>query len=413
MPTKVKVKYQTGVIHEYYSDSRNPSVVVDTYSLFSRNISGQFTGVSNPGWRMQVKRRINATTNASWYYRELEEDFKLGLHADLYYFDGGTSSWKHWAEWDQKLTGPLLKRPPVPDTFPSDSTADASARLNFLGKIRDLQSAFMTGTFVGELAETIRMIRRPAQSLRHGIDQYVQTARKVARRTSGLGRSKALTGTWLEYQYGWRPLISDIQQASEALASQGRKIKLEFVKAHGSADSSSFVNGSEVVFGRGVDYSFTRKAKTSVRYMAGVSMFSDQPVPTMSHWGLDGFSFFPTVWNLIPYSFLVDYFSNIGKIIDAVCVQNFIIDWGCKTIFREAEETCSSFKQPDLGQYTTNDFRPHDTGTSVQTYKNRVVSGDRVSVMAVEADIRDIRLNIPGSGTKWLNIAALARQRMV
>lgn len=411
MPTKVRVKYQTGQVRVRSYDTRSGSNI-NNYTLFSRDISGFTTGVNLPNYRELIRRRISATTNMNYQYRNLEEDLTAGFFSRLYSLDGG-GNYKQWAEYAYKEYGPVFKRPPVSSSYPADSLADTSARLSLLGKIREAQTQFNAGTFFGELRETIHMLRRPAQALRKGIDDYVRTARKVARSYHGTSRNKALSGTWLEYQYGWKPLISDIDSAQNALSEAADSVTKVFLKSSGRQRSPgdpfsvNLAVNSVPIVGK-----FTTLREVSIRYKAAVSIWGDGINVGLARWGLDGSNFFPDVYNLIPYSFLVDYFSNLGKVIDAACLQHFVIDWGVKSTRRSASEICLSLKLQPGTIFTTNTERRYDIGTSMSTYTNEVVEGTRSGIAGtIETSFSDLRLQFPSSWRKWFNIAALSHQR--
>jgi hypothetical protein len=46
--------------------------------------------------------------------------------------------------------------------------------------------------------------------------------------------------------------------------------------------------------------------------------------------------FLPTVWDLIPYSFVVDYFTNIGDYLSGLSLRFSDVSWGCKTVSTES-----------------------------------------------------------------------------
>jgi hypothetical protein len=412
VPTKIKTVYQTGIRVAKSFDTRSSSNFSSS-QLFSRDISGFTTGVSLPTWKQLVKRRINATTSMNYAFRNLQEDLSAGFNSQLYTLDEGGNR-KKWAEFQYTMTGPWFGRAPVTASFPADSTADVTARLSLLGKIRDAQTQFNAGTFAGEIFETIRMLKRPASTLRQGIDSYVSAARKAAKRVKSVPTKNAvLRDTWLEYQYGWRPLIGDVDKAQQALSEAAAKITRLILTSGGKSEQNSTGSINLTQNSIPIVGIFSTNRSVSVRYKVAVSIWGDGNNVGSARWGLDGSNFFPNIYNLIPYSFLVDYFSNLGKVIDTACLQHFVIDWGCKTLRRRAAETCQSLKLQPGVIFSTPAERSRDTGTSMQSYTNEVVEGYRSSVMHVETGIADLRVQFPWSGTKWLNIAALASSRFL
>lgn len=412
MPTKTKVKYATGIKHYEAYDTRS-GVVNNTNALWSQNVSGFTTGVELPTWRFLIRRRVNATTAMSYEYRNRQENLKAGYYAKLFSKDA-SGNWRQWAEYGRKESGPQFQRPPISATFPADSIADTTARLSLLGKIRDAQTQFQAGTFAGELRETIQMLKRPALALRRGVDSYARSAKKAVRRLKDPAHvNRALRETWLETQYGWKPLISDIQSASVALGEAAGSVTKVFLRSGGRAEQNASESINLNVNSIPIVGLFATHREVSVRYKVAVSIWGNGENVGSARWGLDGSNFFPTIWNLIPYSFLVDYFSTIGKVIDAACLQHFVIDWGCKTVRRAASETCLSLKLQPGTIFLSDAEKRYDTGTSMQSFVNEVVQGNRSSVMHVETGFADLRLQIPENPWKWLNIAALANARFI
>jgi len=129
----------------------------------------------------------------------------------------------------------------------------------------------------------------------------------------------------------------------------------------------------------------------------------------------------PVVWELIPYSFLVDYFSNIGQIIDSYSTQLGGVMWINGTVRVEREIKLNSLAldadaMKAAFQGTVGAFRYELSGSGGEYggYVNRCVRFDRTpwSAQGLLLSLADIQIKVPGVGSsKWLNIAALARLR--
>lgn len=304
--------------------------------------------------------------------------------------------------------------PPADPTGLLSGNAEADARIDFLNKVRSQQTAMQGGTFLGELRETIEMIRHPAKALRDGISNYVRAAKKAASRyRTTKQKNRAISGTYLEFQYGWRPLANDIKDAVKAFDQPGgdgsKRVRITSYGHQDTAHSTHMVRNDCVP---SLMWDIESTSQVSVKF-SGAVWIEPTSHPELRHWGLDATNFLPTVWELIPYSFLVDYFTNIGKIIDAMSVRNYSIIY------------CTHNRRKSTTNYV-NGFQAFD-GTGFQIPANRVsIHGTDFGSFAqsenfIRTDefpsMRDAFLGfhfrIPGisSPWKWLNIGALASQR--
>jgi hypothetical protein len=120
---------------------------------------------------------------------------------------------------------------------------------------------------------------------------------------------------------------------------------------------------------------------------------------------LIGFSpkdFLPTAWELIPYSFLVDYFSNIGGIIYGMSNLFTNLAWHNSTVRKELKfrQWGTEYPLPGLVRITGAYAKCVTSKVSVERSK---YTGHGVPSLAFK---------IPGfRSLKWLNIAALVASR--
>lgn len=111
-----------------------------------------------------------------------------------------------------------------------------------------------------------------------------------------------LANNWLELQYGWLPLVNDMYEGSKFIES-----KLQTIK-------QSFSVGSKVDE-TCLYYCSTYQAKSAVRtYQIIVDL--TEKVPLAAQLGLtDPYSI---AWELMPYSFVIDWALPIGPYLEAV-----------------------------------------------------------------------------------------------
>lgn len=391
-------------------------VVVDTvYRTSIHTSSDSKAGTKNPFWKDRVRRMTQA---GSAYARNSTVNGFVTGHITGSYREGpaGTNSYNRITT--DTLSGELFldSFPGVPVSAPDFTILDTNARVNFLSKCRGAQRAFQSGVFLGELRETIHMIIRPASALRRGISSYLAAAKKAYRRASPNRRASALTGTWLEYSYGWRPLFKDVDDGMAALADTDHIVP--DIIAGSSKDEWTVGSG---LYSTGASGSFVRGAararerhQASVRYLGCVGWESTNRASTwQSHWGLTLSDFAPTVWELIPYSFLVDYFSNVGAVIDASSFGVVQLRWGVRSSFGVAAIQSSALS-PVWSGLPANAVPLYLTSSLSFGQLSRF-SFNRALVSSVSVGLSDLHFKIPGIGDwrKWANIAALASQKAI
>jgi len=361
-----------------------------------------------PEFRRKIKEHRNATSL---------------LSGEKYHYYGGYgsqfgSSYKNFI-WGtgygtQSVTGQLVYiDPTVILPLPAYSgLADNQARSMFWKRAQAAQTAFRSFTFLGELTETLHMIRRPGQSLRRGLDDYVKSVTKRTRRAKRSSLNRIVGDTWLEYVFGWAPLISDIQSAGSALNRRLERFQGSYTKISGTGRDEAYTPFVTEVKNQktspiiGVDWKIDKRSFWTHRYYGEVQSVCPSPVAAdLTLFGVSWKELVPTAWELVPYSFLIDYFTNIGDVLDAWSVRKSSLSWAAQT--RRVKVLASSYDhvnrwEPGLAGCVGPDY-------SVLSCSTAKYIGTKVERFAVsEVSLPDFTWKIPGLGTKWLNMAALA-----
>lgn len=289
------------------------------------------TGDRLPKWRKIIKDGGNATTSfsAEWETREV---YPTSLkHVAQYKFDArkGIKGIRGYIGHSDGQSG----RDPKTATI-SSSFADNLARAKFYKKINEARNQFSGTIFLGELRETLHMLRRPAAGLSDLIKGYLGNV-KQRKRSHPKTWTKSLGDLWLENAFGWQPLINDIKDAAKAIQRLNEKRDSKIISAGGfdAKDSTSTLpskdKGATEYFtglsgdrGLWLTCNATLYERCIVRYKGRL----DAQVRTQGwdNWDLFGFrseDFIPAAWELLPWSFLADYFSNIGDCLSSICVS--------------------------------------------------------------------------------------------
>lgn len=221
-----------------------------------------------------------------------------------------------------------------------ESSVANRALIGIIKKIRKHETSDFSGpTFVGELRETIAMIRSPLKSLRTKTGLFTDLHMRILRDKQAKGKRfkpdpwrKVLSDTYLEWTFGAKPLISDIGAIADVYLekkTQGFTNGLKRLSFRFTDDTSSVENPGYVPAWAGTGISVPTQqvvhARSSWQYVVWIDqslIFSDGAVGFLSDAArFDLSEIVPTAWELMPWSFLVDYFTNIGDVLG--CTFNY------------------------------------------------------------------------------------------
>lgn len=328
--------YTTEKVFHYYSTptwktagllTRVPEIVVVTGTEFVGNRTRG--GNSLPGYADIIRRRGNATTDRSVTFHNVHGESAFWLASRYGVTTNGVRK-PITAVGSSTIAANFngLYLPGAVAQTEVDSVASEAA-IQFRKKCEERVVTFGGPVFLGELRETINFLKAPIpQIIRHSRKLYREVERMVRRMPRSRRRTRRgqeiLTERaqdhWLAYKMAILPLISDIESAIEAVKSYDKVVKLP-VATH--ARRLVYIDQSATQLLGGTRFN-TRTAHAScyikgALYAAAVpppgSLDRLQQITAMDFRGVvEGFA--STVWNLIPLSFVADYFSNIGDIIN-------------------------------------------------------------------------------------------------
>jgi len=247
-------------------------------------------------------------------------------------------------------------------------------------------------------------------ALRREIGMYLGTVYKNAPKLKKMRkyrREQWVSNTWLEYAYGWGPLISDLDDARKYLDKR-QSILYQEIKTAKFVAGMQFLredSPTSVTIGPATIFKSRRSVdEYMIIFRGGVaSRATGQDLINHSALGLSYRHFVPTLWELLPWSFVIDYFSNIGDVLSAWSSQRLSLAWGCQTTRRK--RTADYIDQRGANNLTKVEgsiFIPGDIKSVVSSFTRVPISTPPLPSVAFE---------IPGFGIQWINMAALLNTR--
>ena len=216
----------------------------------------------------------------------------------------------------------LCDIPPLPSTAFLESKLGGIAANRALSSLKGMKVNL--GAAIGEGGQTLSLIltsvKRLAQSasfLKRGdipnavraLGSYGKSINIIALSKKHKSDKLSFSALWLELQYGWKPLISDVYDLVDYL---GQQPKVGLFRVTGSA--SDFVDASSVSSGlNSIPIQKYMKLEVKARVVLWATI-SNQRLYTASQLGLLNPA--SVAWELTPFSFVVDWFLPIGKFLD-------------------------------------------------------------------------------------------------
>jgi hypothetical protein len=414
--------------------SKKHGVISDVYVPNQQKFNNQVDQITPDiaGWRQFIAMNQSATTDLMG--TRIKVSSVRGYHTIVINYgvtlppsDPGNDTYT--CDWQ----GPLLQGS-VPDyqNFASAILAESRASELFFRKAQDALSSFQGGVFIAELGKAIRGIRNPALALKTYLGDHALRAKARRRnllrdkrrlragnstRTGdfGMGLDKAISDLWLESAYAWKPLVADLEGAAESLARLSSLEDSKIVSAEGFDDWAS--DGPIVTLSSPDGYHGIRFRRRNIesakcRFYGKVVAYNDLAPGSFAGFlsrrlGLNLAQALPTAWELVPFSFVADYFSNLGGMISAYSFPLSAIRWVNRATMKRARMICTepSFVHSPNSPSQTYEYQVENPGSYTATKDQFVRSAFNPGNI-----LPSLRLTVPGvdGWPKWLNLAALA-----
>jgi hypothetical protein len=406
--TKYRASSVLGSLYHSFYDELNGTSQNNWVYKNALSLTDVFNGTYNPSWKSEIRAGNNAGTPASGSVYSLDPSWF-------------SASWRsHRVQgYPYEVFESFEGYPQLPALFALDTNPPASlissvrnrCIAKFLDQADAARSSFEAGQDIGEIRETIHSIISPMKTMRELTLGYLSNVKKLALKAKSRPTlHKAISDSFLEYKFGWNPLASDVAAGIVGLTHNDGHVNVQHISAsarefypinpqfYGTIGSGNVI---VTVIGQCT-------GEYQVRYRGGIRTGAvNGRIPLLQNLQLDMPHFIPTLWDLLPYSWMVDYFANIGECIRAASFQNANVSWGNVTTRRICHYTYSYDWRHDYDPTFLNVtmIKPsgNPTGTSTTFTRDIFVGSDLVP---------DFRFSIPVSEKPWENMAALLGGRI-
>lgn len=177
----------------------------------------------------------------------------------------------------------------------------------------------MSSEYLGEMSQIIGMLRRPLSGARDNLRRFYRKYHDRTRWSKSKDLAKIFSSTWLEYSYGWSPLASDVAAVAQKFTAKQNESRLRVVRSLNKWSSHK----ETTVIGlppRPPRLDAVAVHDRGLRVSAGVmyNINDDPSNPRLDQFfGLRAQDMASAAWELTPYSFVVDWFVNIGDWVKA------------------------------------------------------------------------------------------------
>lgn len=187
------------------------------------------------------------------------------------------------------------------------------------------QTAALIGDSAARLANGIRALKKG-----YGTQAIVNALNGARGRTTGRGkplphddehRDVELSRRWLEASYGWMPLLSDTHEAAKALALHVQKVRQKQFRARVIRKTSGYQSTTNTTS------ESSRRYSQQLIYI--VKDDRDMPSEFVKLGLTDPFS---VAWELVPWSFAIDWFLPIGSMLSAAAMAPHLSGTHVRTV---------------------------------------------------------------------------------
>jgi len=307
-------------------------VVVTTQTQVGKS----WSGADDPLWRVKIANKADATNTyvANHYFvHQVLPTFMVGRTS------GDSFGYRSYS-YDRAFVGSLT----VDQADVNACTNEAQIRLN--KKLLKVVQSVDGIAFLGELTETFHLLRHPteifvklteahARNLMYHKRRFINAHKRLSvsrrfktnearlrARSELITRERRLASDlWLQYSFGIRPLVNDIQSAVEAITEKNMT-GIEVTTGTSTIDSQSVVETPLTEFNSNLTIKTVTLQVTNVKLTARTDLTAfynglSATERLKKQFTLDLTAIAPALWDLTPLSVFIDMFVNVNDVLKA------------------------------------------------------------------------------------------------
>jgi len=302
---------------------------------------------STPNWRDKVAKSLSASN-----------PYSCSKYFDLTAAKISITSRQRGTNFLQYSTGyglssPTIVTPVVPDYSVTEQIALRNIKASIAKDVENFKSLIP----LAELHETRNMLRTITGKSFALVKDLLLLKQQMTNKRYWSSIAHQAADRWLEFSFGVSPLISDVNSALQAI-DDVLNPKEPKLKAYVGFDSTRATSRGALanIYNTGHVIGYARSTCTTdvtIYYNAGVlpKLGYDNDYGVDDHFGLNFGEIVGVAWEIIPYSWLVDYFTTAGDFFTEVfTTRPYRCVYVTQTVKSEYNYSCS----PEIGSIPAN-----------------------------------------------------------
>lgn len=195
------------------------------------------------------------------------------------------------------------------DKIDIDSEIDSAVQKCMAGVVSELNSTYDLLTELAEFSSTLELLVSYLDKIRHPLKNYRDAVKKLKKsKLPEVEIHNAAASLWMQYRYGIMPIVMSVKDIIKTMDTMLGVYRTVRKKEQVLGSKPKSLPDDRMVLQDNMSGVVTVRAVGKGRYSvdAGLRLVD-----------LIKFNWITTAWELVPYSFVIDWFLNVGDVLDA------------------------------------------------------------------------------------------------